>query len=115
MDRLRQLKPGPIAAVVAAGLLGLIAPEIYTGTFSDLGTFLLVLTMLAMVAVWVFAVRRFVPRREVRWGLIGVPLAVLAWVALWPYLRPPKIRFTYQPTTACRRHSTATTRALRRP
>ncbi len=89
MDLLRRLKPGPTLGVAVAALLWLVAPEIYTGTFSDLGTFLLVIGLAAAVAVWVAVVRRVVARREVRWALIGVPAAVLAWVVLWPYLRPP--------------------------
>ena len=88
MDPSRLLRPGPIAAVVAVVVLWLIAPEIFTGSGSDAGTFALVLALAVGVAVWVWGVRRFVSPPPLRLTLIGVPLLVLAWVVLWPYLRP---------------------------
>lgn len=88
MDRDRLLRPGPIAAAAAVVALWLIAPEIFTGTFSDVGTFLSVLGLTAVVVGWVWGVRRFVSQRGFRLALIGVPLLLLAWVVLWPYVRP---------------------------
>ena len=75
-------------SVVAVVVLWLIAPEIFTGTFSDVGTFLSVVGLAVAVGAWVWGVRRFVSQRGVRIALIGVPLLVVAWVLLWPYLRP---------------------------
>lgn len=74
--------------MLGLGALWLIAPEIFSGTFSDIGTFLLVLALAIAVGLWVWGVRRLVDRREARLILIGAPLLALAWVVLWPYLRP---------------------------
>jgi hypothetical protein len=79
-----------IAGGLAAGLLlWLVAPEVYTGTFSDLGTFLRVLALILVLAGWVVLVRRFVDHRATALVLAGVPVLVAAWLFLWPYLRPP--------------------------
>jgi 4-amino-4-deoxy-L-arabinose transferase-like glycosyltransferase len=83
------LRLGPILAVIVAVALWLVAPEIYTGTFSDVGTFLTVLALGAAVALWVVLVRRFVTHRPFRLALIVIPLGALAFAVLWPYLRPP--------------------------
>ena len=82
MDRSSLLRPGPIIAVVVAVAVWFVAPEIYTGTFSDTTTFFLVAVLAVAVAGWILLVRRLVARRELRLGLIGVPLAVLAYVVL---------------------------------
>ncbi|MEM9519919.1 MAG: DM13 domain-containing protein [Actinomycetota bacterium] len=89
MTRNRFLRPGPILGILAAGGLGLVAPEIYTGTFSDVGTFALVAALGLGVGVWVVAVNRFVTQAVLRLGLLIVPLGALAFAIVWPYLRPP--------------------------
>ena len=89
MDRSRFLRPGPIIGLLVAGGLWLVAPEIYTGTFSDLRTFLLVAALAVAVVAWILLIRRFVAQPVLRLGLLGIPLAALAYVVLWPYLRPP--------------------------
>ena len=83
------LRPGVLVGALAAGGLWLAAPEIYTGTFSDLGTFLTVLALAVGVGLWVVAVKRFVEHRTLRLAMTAVPLGILAFVLLWPYLRPP--------------------------
>lgn len=89
MNRTRRLRPGPLLGLAAAGGLWLVAPEIYTGTFSDLGTFLSVAALAVVVAVYVLAIRGFIGHPQVRVAMTAVPLGALAFVLLWPYLRPP--------------------------
>ena len=117
MDRSRLPRPGWIVAAVAAAGLWLIAPEIVTGTFSDIGTFLSVLALVATVGGWIWGVRRFFSKREIRLVLIGVPLLLLAWIVLWPYLRPatrvdeafPVVATVDDPTTTTAPTPTSTT------
>lgn len=82
----RRLTIVAIAAALAA--LAVVAPEIYRGTFSDAGTFLRVAALAGGLAIWVVAVRRFVPHTATAAVVAGLPVVVAAWVVLWPYLRP---------------------------
>ncbi len=83
----RRLLPALLGAG-ALGLLGLAAPEIFSGTFSDAGTFARVATLVAFLVAWTFAVRRWVASRLAGRVLAVVPVLVVSWVVLWPYLRP---------------------------
>jgi len=86
MDRRRLL---PLLAPVAiAALIAAVAPEIYTGTFSDFGTFARAALLVGGLAVWVLAARRFVPEPRVAGVVALVPVAVALWLVLWPYLCP---------------------------
>ena len=89
-----------LAVAAALGLLWLAAPEVYTGTFSDIGTFLRVAGLGFVLAAWVFVIRRWLPgpaalRRAVAVG----PVVVIVGSLLWPYLRPPtKVDEAFPPT-----------------
>ncbi len=78
--------------VIAVGLAALwfVAPEIYTGSFSDLGTFLRVAALCLGLVTWAAVVGRFLPGPGPirRLAAIGPVVAILGLV-LWPYLRPP--------------------------
>ena len=79
-----------IAGVVVAALLGLavVAPEVYTGTFSDPATLARVVGLVALLAGWAWLVRRFVTNRVAATALAAGPALVVAALVLWPYLRP---------------------------
>lgn len=76
------------AATAAAGVLWLAAPEVYSGTFSDLGTFARVAALITGLVAWVVVTRRLISSRPAG-ALVGIgPVAVVAALVLWPYLRP---------------------------
>jgi hypothetical protein len=77
------------AAVMAATGIGVAAPEIVTGTFSSVGTFLRVLALVAALVGWGLLCRRFVSPR-VRPIATWVPIAVVGALVLWPYFRPAR-------------------------
>jgi hypothetical protein len=83
----RRLLPALLGAA-ALGLLGVVAPEIFTGTFSDLGTFARVAGLVIALVAWTLAARRWVPHRLAGQVVAIVPVVMVAWVVLWPYLRP---------------------------
>lgn len=78
------------AGVVVLGLVGLaiVAPEIYTGTFSDPATLARAVGLVALLAGWAWLVRRFVTHRIAATVLAAGPALVVAALLLWPYLRP---------------------------
>ena len=79
----------PFATIVAVlVLIAIVAPEIYSGTFSDLGTFLRAAALVGALAAWIVAVRRLVPNRTVAAAAAAVPVVAVLWLVLWPYLRP---------------------------
>lgn len=79
----------PLIALAAIGLLVLIvAPEIISGTFSDLDTFLRASALVVGLAIWVVLARRFIPHEGTGVAVAAVPVLVALWVVLWPYIRP---------------------------
>ncbi|MEO0493175.1 MAG: DM13 domain-containing protein [Actinomycetota bacterium] len=90
MDQLSRLlrRPGLLIGAAAAIVLAIIAPEIYTGTFSDLDTAARVGGVVVLLGAWVVGVKRIVDVPAVRAGLIGIPVAVVLAVLVWPYVRP---------------------------
>ena len=86
-DQLRRLATAGVTTAVA-GALWLAAPEIYSGTFSDLGTFIRVSALIAGLVAWVLVIRRLISNRPTG-ALVGIgPVAIVAALVLWPYLRP---------------------------
>ena len=86
-DQRRRLTTA-IGATTAVGGLWLAAPEVYTGTFSDLDSFIRVLALVLALATWAFLIRRLISNRVAR-AVAGIgPVAVVAAAVLWPYLRP---------------------------
>lgn len=85
--RARLVRVGAVAAALSG--LFIVAPEIFTATFSDFETFARVAALVIALAVWVVLVRQFVGHRRVRLALTAIPILVVGWVSLWPYLRPP--------------------------
>ena len=81
-------RPGLVVGVGIVGLLGVVAPEIFTGTFSDLETFLRVLMVAAIVALWVIGIRRFVDHQVARSVLVWLPIVAVVATFVWPYVRP---------------------------
>ncbi len=79
-----------IAIAAAAGAVGiwLAAPEVYTASFSDVGTFIRVLGLLIGLAAWTLVVGRLVEHRVGGAVLAYVPVVIVAGLVLWPYLRP---------------------------
>jgi hypothetical protein len=75
-----------VAALLA--LIGVVAPEIFSGTFSDLGTFLRAAALVGVLVAWVVAIRRLVPNRTIATAAAAVPVVAAVWLVLWPYLRP---------------------------
>ena len=77
-------------ALIAAPMVvvAVLAPEIITGTFSDVGTFLRVALLAAGVGAWVWLVGRVMRDRPGRALLAYGPVAVLLALLLWPYVRP---------------------------
>lgn len=111
MNRTSLLRPSVVGAVLGAIGLWFVAPEIYTGTFSDLGTFLTVLTLAAGVGLWVLLIKRFVTHGGIRLALTAAPLGILAFLLLWPYLRPPTEVDEAFPTVATSASTEQTTSA----
>lgn len=104
-------RPGLWAGVLVVGALALTAPEIITGTFSDLDTFVRVAALAAVVAGWVIGVRRVVDRPLPRAGLVWLPIAVVLGVIVWPYLRPAtEVDEAFPPVSAA--PTTTTVRAV---
>jgi len=79
--------PLVLAAVPAVAVV-LIAPEIVTGTFSDLETFLRAAAFTAAIVGWVVTVRRWVRPPNLAGLLTIVPVLAALWLVLWPYVRP---------------------------
>lgn len=92
----------PILTLAGIGLVILVvAPEIYTGTFSDLETFLRAAALVVGLAVWVVLARRFVRPETVGLVVAAVPVAVALWLVLWPYIRPAtEVDEAFPPVTA---------------
>lgn len=103
----------PLAALAAVGLLVLIvAPEIYTGTFSDMETFLRAAALVVGLAVWVALARRFVRPETVGLVVAAIPVAVALWLVLWPYIRPAtEVDEAFPPVTAAPTTTAPTTTA----
>lgn len=97
---IRRLAPLLVAAGLGLVIL-VVAPEIVTGTFSDLDTFLRAGALVGGLVLWVVVVRRFVPHRPSGVVVAALPVAVALWVVLWPYLRPPtEVDEAFPPVTA---------------
>ena len=77
-------------AVGIALLVGLwiAAPEIFTGTVSDLDTFLRVAALVVGLGLWVWGIRRFVRPPALSMIVALVPVVVVVATVVWPYLRP---------------------------
>ncbi|MDG2111650.1 MAG: DM13 domain-containing protein [Actinomycetota bacterium] len=82
---------------IGIGALGLIvgltlwrAPEIATGTFSDLGTFLRVLALVVALVGWVLLVYYSLRAHKVRPLIAWLPVALVLALLLWPYIRPAR-------------------------
>ena len=105
----RRLVPfSAIAAVLV--LIAVVAPEVYTGTFSDTGTFLRAAALVGALGAWVIAVRRLVPNRTVATATAAIPVAVALWLVLWPYLRPAtEVDEAFPPVATTTTSSTTTT------
>lgn len=90
VDRIHQLlrRPGLWIGVAVAVGLGVIAPEIYTGTVSDIDTAARVVMLVAIVALWVVAARRFVAQPLARAVLVWGPIGIMVATLVWPYVRP---------------------------
>jgi len=98
-----------VAAVGAAiALLAVVAPEIFTGTFSDAGTALRVLGLLVVLALWVVVMRRLVRHRRRAAVAAWLPVAVVLATLLWPYLRPARTADEAFPVVAALQSSTDT-------
>ncbi|MEM7140111.1 MAG: DM13 domain-containing protein [Actinomycetota bacterium] len=79
----------PLILAGAIGLLTLIvAPEIVSGTFSDLDTFARSAAFTGGLVLWFLLARRFVPHEGAGWVIALVPVLIGLWVVLWPYIRP---------------------------
>ena len=83
----RRLAPFLVIATVLV-VIAIVAPEIYSGTFSDLGTFARAAGLVGGLAVWVIVVRRFVSHDLTAGVLAATPVLIALWLVLWPYLRP---------------------------
>lgn len=87
------------AALLAA--IAVVAPEIYSGTFSDLGTFLRAAGLVLALTVWVIAVRRLVSHQATATVVAAVPVLVVVSLVLWPYIRPAtEVDEAFPPVTA---------------
>jgi hypothetical protein len=91
-------------------LIAIVAPEIYTGTFSDLGTFARAAALVIGLALWVLAMRRFVANSTAGAIAAAVPVLVVLWFVLWPYLRPAtEVDEAFPPVTITAPGSTTST------
>lgn len=96
----RRLAPLALVVVLLGGI-ALAAPEVYTGTFSDLGTFLRAAALVAGLGLWVALARRVVPDTRAGWVVAGLPVVAALWIVLWPYLRPAtEVDEAFPPVTA---------------
>lgn len=79
-----------VGAVVGAALvvLAIIAPEIYSGTFSDAATLGRVVLVIVLLAAFAFAVKRWVTNDVTANAIIAVPIVVVVGLYVWPYVRP---------------------------
>lgn len=107
-----------IASAVGTAVLALIAPEIFSGTFSDIETFGRVALIVLVLVAWSLAIGRFVGSTVASRLLTIIPIAVVAALVLWPYLRPPTevdeafpIATTSATTTTTLQPDTSTTSA----
>lgn len=75
-------------AVVATVVVAVVAPEIITGTFSDVGTFTRVALLAAALATWVWLIGLVMRDRPGRALLAYGPAAIVLALLLWPYVRP---------------------------
>lgn len=100
--------------VAGAVTLAVVAPEIYTGTFSDAETFLRVAGLVVVLTSWALLVMRFVPRRRLARILAAAPAVVVASLLVWPYLRPAtEVDEAFPPVAA--ETASSTTPAASRP
>lgn len=99
-ERVRRLIAPGLVLLVLAGL-AIAAPEIYSGTFSDLGTFLRVAAFAVALAAWAFAMRRWVRPPALGLALAIIPILAFTWIYVWPYVRPPtEVDEAFPPTAA---------------
>lgn len=86
-DRRPSRRAMAVAAAVVAGLVvWLTIPQLVTGTFSSVGSFVRVAALVAGVVVWSRLARRFVPHRHAATVVAVVPMLVIGWVVLRPYV-----------------------------
>lgn len=79
----------PLAALAAVlVLIAFVAPEIYSGTFSDLDTFARAAALVGGLGLWVLFVRHFISNEVVANIAAALPVLVALWLVLWPYVRP---------------------------
>ena len=99
------------AAVVA--VLAVIAPEIFTGTFSDAGTLGLVVALIAGIVAWIVLTSRLLDGVAVQPFVTWVPVAVIGALLLWPYVRPAtEVDEAFPPVSAAPATTAAPTTAV---
>ncbi len=108
-ERVRRLIPLVLAATAAA-LLAIVAPEIYTGTFSDGATLLRVVALFAVLGTWVLVIRRFVSDPVIAGIVAFAPVVAVVGFLMWPYLRPAtEVDEAFPPVTTPAQESTTST------
>jgi len=101
-----------IAGAAAAAGIAVVAPEIYSGTFSDLGTFLRAATLVIALIAWAVVVRRVGGRRPAATLISVAPAFIALWLVLWPYIRPAtEVDEAFPPVSAATTTSSSTTTA----
>ncbi len=79
---------GLLGGAVAIGVLAIVAPEIFTGTFSDARTLGLVVGLIAVLVAWIYVTSRVLEGHGAQPAVTWLPVLVIGGALLWPYLRP---------------------------